>query len=148
MKREVTISVYRFAESTNSTTGLVTVSAGQGVDWAGYALERPDNGNQANGRIPSGEYDAFIRNGSTSSHGYDIVELMGVPDRTLIQFHIGSVPTDSIGCFLVGSQFGVDRVSTSSATFNGFMDAVVGADPSQRRSIRVRVLDQYIPGGN
>lgn len=80
---------------------------GEMFDEEGHKLavtcERPDNGNQAMGCIPIGDYKATR---FQSPHNGDVFLVHDVPDRAMIEIHRGNTIDDTEGCILVGAAFG------------------------------------------
>ena len=54
--------------------------------------------------VPAGTYE-WVRYHSPK-RGYDVPLLEHVPNRDMIEIHIGNVPKDTDGCILVGTHFG------------------------------------------
>lgn len=79
------------------TSGVLTTSGGLRL----FTVEKPwlDNKPYVS-CIPEGEYKAYIREKSSNGR---VIELLDVPDRTFIQFHVGNTEADVVGCFAVGS---------------------------------------------
>lgn len=70
-----------------------------------YTVERPWLDNLPNvSCIPEGNYTCVPRHFFRG--GYDAVEILNVPGRTHILFHIANVPGDVLGCVGVGAQLG------------------------------------------
>ena len=64
-------------------------------------LELPDKDNQKNiSCIPAGRYKAKKR--ISPSKGYEVIEFIGVPNRTFIQAHYGNFTRQLLGCQLYG----------------------------------------------
>ncbi len=94
------ITLTRFAYTDMGTFGKIGVA-----DVTLYTVERPWLGNAASiSCIPEGTYKCKPRwyNGG----GYDAVEVLDVPNRRHILFHIGNTMLDSAGCILVNSKLG------------------------------------------
>ena len=88
----------RFAYFDTGTLGKVWVG-----DWSCYTVERPWKNNQANvSCIPEGDYkcEPF-----TGTRFQDVVQILDVPDRTFILFHVANFPHDVEGCIGLGSRF-------------------------------------------
>lgn len=67
-----------------------------------YTLELPwRNNTNFISSIPAGSYGGIVRY-DHSDHWR--IQLVGVPKRTEVQFHIGNVPKNTEGCILVGSK--------------------------------------------
>jgi hypothetical protein len=69
--------------------------------------------------IPAGTYDVVL---TESPHlGYLTPEVLNVPGRTAIRWHIGNKPEDVLGCVVVGDSHTTDWVSHSKAAFEKLM---------------------------
>ena len=91
----------RFCYSDMGTFGRITVA-----DATLITVERPWLDNKPNvSCIPEGEYECrprFYYRG-----GYDAVEVLNVPGRSHILFHVGNTMLDVQGCIAVTSRLGV-----------------------------------------
>ena len=78
--------------------------------------------------IPPGQYIARRR--FSPKRGYDLFGIEGVPDRSDIEMHIGNLPSDSEGCVLLGTVFGLlgqkAGVLQSGEAFRAFMERMKG----------------------
>lgn len=86
-------------------------------------LELPDRQNHPNiSCIPEGSYTCirdFYNRG-----GYETFEIMDVPHRSDIKFHIGNWVKDVLGCVAVGSNRYINKepmITGSRIAFNEFM---------------------------
>lgn len=76
-------------------------------------------------KIPAGDYTCRRR---LSPHfGYDVFEVLDVPNCTFIEIHIGNYNKDSDGCILLGQSIattpnGDKMLTMSRVTFHDFMD--------------------------
>ena len=95
-------------------------------------LELPwkDNAKQTS-CIPTGKYRAKKTLARTTNGGLFIpetLEVVDVPDRSGILFHVGNTAADTNGCILVGESFGyikeVPAVLRSKAAFASFLSAI------------------------
>ncbi len=88
-------------------------------------LELPWKDNKENiSCIPEGTYKGKLVN--SPKHGI-CYELQDVPDRTDVQIHIGNYPKDTLGCILVGTEFGGDKsISNSEKAFRLLMHRLSG----------------------
>lgn len=79
--------------------------------------------------IPPGRYRCAR---TVSPHFGETFEVVDVPGRTHILFHVGNTAGDTEGCILVGSSFGVlgGRVAVLSSrqAFGDFMERLRGMD--------------------
>lgn len=101
------ILILRRTEMSNEATfGQLCLEDGHVIC---QTLEEPWRNNQR-GRscIPPSTYKWFIRtswkHGGNSHRDYDVPELVGVPNRSNVQIHIGNTLADTEGCILVGTQ--------------------------------------------
>lgn len=102
------IMINRTYKQMNSAIGRLSVN-GTELCWT---LELPWKDNQNNvSCIPVGFYTGTIRTDGTK--GWRI-ELMGVPNRTNVQIHVGNYPSDVQGCILVGTDWTGNMVSNSN----------------------------------
>lgn len=65
--------------------------------------ERPDNGNKPMGCIPLGSYG--VTPFTSPSKGKDFL-VHNVPNRDMIEIHVGNTIADTEGCILVGEKLG------------------------------------------
>lgn len=87
-------------------------------------LERPWANNSVGlSRIPAGVYRVKKYKSDKYPNTYQI---MGVPGRDKILFHIGCKPKDTKGCVLVGEQFEGKDIYYSSKGFGEFMTVALG----------------------
>lgn len=105
-----------------------------------YTIERPDLDNQPSvSRIPAGQYVCERRH--FNKGGYDTFEIMDVPGRTNILFHIANVMKDVKGCVGLGTEVGVlyDHLAVlnSGEAFKGFM-----GDMEEVDSFQLLILDE------
>lgn len=107
----------RFAYHPEATLGKLTIG-----DHKFMVAERPWRNNQPYvSCVPIGEY---ICERYQSPKFGDTFQLMHVPDRTYILFHVGNYPEkDSHGCLLLGEKImaGKPAVSSSRVAVNRFM---------------------------
>jgi len=115
----------------------------------GRTLELPWENNQKNiSRIPSGSYDASIRNDGNLRWR---IELKNVPNRENIQLHLGNYARQIRGCILVGETVdtgqGACMVTKSVATLSKISNkmsefsARLGGNQSVPIDIKVVVVD-------
>lgn len=84
-------------------------------------------------KIPDGVYTCKRRR---SPHfGYDLFEILNVPNCTFIEIHIGNKNADSHGCVCLGEQMvgsvGQEMVTHSRDTFDNFMTLQTNVDEWQ-----------------
>ena len=69
--------------------------------------------------IHAGVYRVVL---TTSPHlGYVCPEVLNVPGRTAIRWHIGNFPEDVLGCCVVGTAAGKNSVTHSKIAFDSLM---------------------------
>jgi hypothetical protein len=69
--------------------------------------------------IEAGTYRVVL---TSSPHlGYLCPEVLNVPGRTAIRWHIGNFPKDVLGCCVVGTAVGTNQVENSKAAFDALM---------------------------
>lgn len=90
----------RIDQSASGTFGSLCDEANNQV---AVTCERPDNGNQKMGCIPTGAYQVIVFN--SPSKGRDFL-VQNVPARSMIEIHKGNTIKDTEGCILVGATFG------------------------------------------
>jgi hypothetical protein len=93
-------------------------------------LERPWKENaRRESCIPAGTY--LCRRVKSPKFG-DTFEIVGVPDRSAILFHKGNLPTDSLGCILIGESFnpvgGKPGITSSAEGFAEFLKLQKGVN--------------------
>ena len=75
--------------------------------------------------IPAGTYEMIL---SASPHlGYVCPEILNVPDRSYIRWHIGNKPLDVLGCVAVGQLRARDWVGNSAIAFHAIMPEIQAA---------------------
>jgi hypothetical protein len=74
--------------------------------------------------IPAGIYRVAL---TMSPHlGYVCPEVLNVPERTSIRWHIGNFPRDVLGCCVVGTVLGENSVAHSRIAFRALMEKLRG----------------------
>jgi hypothetical protein len=122
-----TILLERFVLSDAVTIGRLTLPRPVNplILWA---CEDPWNNNKENEScIPVGEYIVTARmyyggDGPGGRPDYPTAEVMNVPDREHIKFHIGNEPIHTEGCPLVGLDWSRNGVTNSKIGFGKFKD--------------------------
>jgi hypothetical protein len=120
--RNMKVAIYRKIETANSVTGELWVD---GVKEC-YCLEpsRTTPFYPGHPCIQAGVYRVVL---SVSPHlGYRCPEVLDVPGRTAIRWHIGNFPKDVLGCCVVGTVLGVDFVGNSRDAFARLMAKLEG----------------------
>lgn len=91
-----------------------------------YTLELPDLNNEPGvSCIPTGFYHCVYR--KQNGHGIkDVYEVLDVPGRSGIQFHVGNTVADTKGCILpgLGREPDENRVINSLLAINKLIDIV------------------------
>jgi hypothetical protein len=76
--------------------------------------------------IPAGSYRVVL---TYSPHlGYLCPEVLNVPGRTAIRWHIGNFPKDVLGCCVVGTAVGTNMVENSKIAFAALMAKLQGRE--------------------
>ena len=116
------IKIQRLSYSRTETIGIIYVN---GLRF--FTLELPWLDNQKNiSCIPTGEYNYIKR--VSPGKGYEVIELVDVPDRAYIQIHLGNYTRQIEGCILPGTGLkdinrdGVVDVTNSEEAFNQIMN--------------------------
>ena len=116
------IKIQRLSYSRTETIGIIYVN---GLRF--FTLELPWLDNQKNiSCIPTGEYNYIKR--VSPGKGYEVIELVDVPDRAYIQIHLGNYTRQIEGCILPGTGLkdinrdGVIDVTNSEEAFNQIMN--------------------------
>ena len=116
------IDIYRKIETPNSITGEFWLGGAKEC----YYLEPSRNTPYYPGHpcIQAGLYRVVL---SISPHlGYKCPEVLDVPGRTAIRWHIGNFPKDVLGCCVVGTVLGEDFVGNSRIAFDDLMEKIEG----------------------
>lgn len=118
--------IIRLDKSEDGVFGVLTLD-NQAVC---LTLERSWLGNQQN--ISCVPPDIYLCKRIDSPKFGDTFQFMNVPGRTNILFHIGNTPDDSLGCVLLGSEYGELEskrgILGSSKAFKKFMTITEGVD--------------------
>jgi uncharacterized protein DUF5675 len=79
--------------------------------------------------VEAGTYPGAL---TMSPHlGYLCPEVLNVPRRTAIRWHIGNFPKDVLGCCVVGTAVGTNQVENSRSAFDALMTKLSGAEHSR-----------------
>lgn len=121
--RRKNMNLQRFCYSEAGTFGELTLPDGQII----YTVERPWlNNARGVSCIPIGKYQCKPR--FYNRGGYEAVEVLDVPQRSHILFHVGNSAKDSKGCILPNNNLGCLKGDWaglhSSAAFHEFMRQV------------------------
>ena len=116
------INIQRLSYSRTETMGIMRIN-----NLRFFTLELPWLDNQKNiSCIPTGEYNYIKR--VSPGKGYEVIELVDVPDRAYIQIHLGNYMRQIEGCILPGTGLkdidrdGVIDVTNSEEAFNQIMN--------------------------
>lgn len=124
----VTLTLHRLSRNAYATFGTLADAEERQLC---VTLERPwvDNEHTVS-CIPAGTYQASRYH--SPKRGYDVWLLDSVPNRDMIEIHVGNVPSDTDGCILVGTHFGeTDKgygIIESKKAFDLLMQATKDAD--------------------
>ena len=90
-------------------------------------LELPYKNNNKNiSAIPTGLYDLCVRSGADSTkYKYVHLQVLEVPNRSFILFHIGNTAKDSKGCILTGMSRQTDMVLNSKQSHTLLMQVIL-----------------------
>jgi len=116
------VDIFRRVETARSITGEFWID---GIKQCVY-LEpsRLTPVNPGHPCIPAGIYKVVL---TPSPHlGYVCPEVLDVPGRTAIRWHIGNYPKDVLGCCIVGTTLGTDFVGNSKVAFEALMAKLTG----------------------
>ncbi len=116
------VDVYRKVETSESITGEFWLD---GVKEC-YYLEPSRYTPFYSGHpcIEAGTYQVVL---TMSPHlGYVCPEVLNVPGRTEIRWHIGNFPKEVLGCCVVGTAVGTNQVDNSRAAFDALMAKLQG----------------------
>jgi hypothetical protein len=120
----VKVDVYRQVETSQSITGEFRLDGAKQC----YYLEPSRLTPYYPGHpcIPCGIYRVVL---TLSPHlGYVCPEVLNVPGRTAIRWHVGNFPKDVLGCCVVGTEVGVNFVSNSKIAFDALMARLGGQE--------------------
>lgn len=118
------------ADKTDPQLGVLRFNGAPRV----LTLELPDLDNQQKiSCIPKGSYSCHSTSGRRTTGGMTIprtYEVMNVPGRSGVLFHVGNTRRDSNGCILVGQRFDIINgelaVLNSQMAFKQFLDLLNG----------------------
>jgi hypothetical protein len=116
------VDIVRKVETSESITGEFWLN---GVKEC-YCLEPSRNTPFYSGHpcIEAGTYQVVL---TMSPHlGYVCPEVLNVPGRTEIRWHIGNYPKEVLGCCVVGTALGTNQVENSRTAFDALMAKLEG----------------------
>lgn len=118
------LDIYRQWETPHSVCGQLYL---RGLPWL-YTLEPARENPVIPGHpcIPAGRYKVILT--KSPRLGYVCPEVLDVPGRTAIRWHIGNFPLDVEGCVALGEGHQEDYVSESRVAFHRLMDVLVHYD--------------------
>lgn len=106
------IQVHRTKKTDLSITGRMSLD---GV-FEAYTLENVQLA------APLGEFELQLY--LSPRLGYEVLLLMDVPNRSMIEIHIGNKPADFHGCIGVGTSLAPDWISNSHEAFQRLINKV------------------------
>lgn len=122
-EKKIFLKLLRTSENSASTTGELFVND----KFICHTLEKPWKDNKSFiSSIPAGVYDAILRYDKPDEWR---IQLTNVPDRSGVQFHIGTIPKDTQGCILVGDEvYNHDnRLGLSASAYSRLKEAFYGS---------------------
>ena len=109
-----TVDLIRVVQSPAGTFGVLALMP---TPFA-LTLERPWKDNQSSvSAIPAGTYTC--KRVQSPRFG-DTFQVLNVPGRSHILFHKGNTIADTEGCILIGEEFSVDGIASSSRGYTEF----------------------------
>ena len=117
--RKANLLLIRDSFTDKSTLGKLYLNG----DFYGHTLELDWVNNERRiSCIPNGVYGVRKRGGEESSkYKYQHLEVLDVPQRDNILFHVGNYPKDTLGCILVGNTRALNFVGDSKKAFYNLM---------------------------
>ncbi len=116
------VDVYRKVETSESITGEFWLDGIKECFYLEPSRETPCY--PGHPCIEAGTYRVAL---TLSPHlGYVCPEMLDVPGRTAIRWHIGNFPRDVLGCCVVGTAVGTNQVENSRAAFDALMAKLEG----------------------
>ena len=120
------VTIERFAYTAMGTFGRMMIEE---CEMLWYTVENPWKDNLPRiSCIPLGHYELEL--GTYHRGDYPAYEVLDVPGRSLVKFHVGNTHADVSGCIAVGLGLGyvamLWAVTKSAKGFAGFMDAMGG----------------------
>lgn len=118
------VDIYRKVETSESITGEFWLDGVKQCCYLEPARRTPFyHGHPC---IAAGSYGVVL---SMSPHlGYVCPEVLDVPGRTAIRWHIGNFPQDVLGCCVVGTAAGKNEVENSRIAFTALMARLEGQE--------------------
>jgi hypothetical protein len=122
--KSMTVEIRRKWETSKSIIGEMWVDD----QFECFTLEPSRNTpvHQGHPCIPAGTYKVIL---TMSPHlRYVTPEVLNVPGRSAIRWHIGNFPADVLGCVVVGLGHATDAVTSSKIAFAKLMDLLKTAE--------------------
>ena len=118
------VDIYRKVETSEAITGEFWLDGTKQCDYLEPSRHTPFH--PGHPCIQAGVYRVVL---TISPHfGYLCPEVLEVPGRTAIRWHIGNFPRDVLGCCVVGTAVGENVVKNSKAAFHALMAKLEGRD--------------------
>ncbi|MGC2448971.1 MAG: DUF5675 family protein [Candidatus Sulfotelmatobacter sp.] len=136
------VDIYRRVETSSSITGEFWLD---GV-FECYYLEpaRLTPYHPGHPCIQAGTYRVVL---TMSPHlGYLCPEVLDVPGRTAIRWHVGNFPKDVLGCCVVGTRMGADFVSNSKLAFDALLRKLRAQEIFAEYHDPISVKSSELPG--
>jgi hypothetical protein len=116
------VDVFRKVETSESITGEFWLDGVKECNYLEPSRETPFY--PGHPCIEAGTYRVAL---TLSPHlGYVCPEVLDVPGRTAIRWHIGNFPRDVLGCCVVGTAVGTNQVENSRSAFDALMTKLTG----------------------
>ncbi len=116
------VDVFRKVETSESITGEFWLDGIKECNYLEPSRETPFY--PGHPCIEAGTYRVAL---TLSPHlGYVCPEVLDVPGRTAIRWHIGNFPRDVLGCCVVGTAVGTNQVENSRSAFDALMTKLTG----------------------
>lgn len=137
----VEMVVQREVETAQSVTGRLYVSS----QFEGFTLEpaRLNPVHVGHPCIDAGRYRVVLSRSPRLD--YVTPELLDVPGRSDVRFHVGNFPKDTLGCVLVGENRGEDAVWNSKEAFEKLVALLTFEDEQVGSEVWVTVEDVVLP---
>lgn len=118
------VDVYRQVETSQSITGEFWLNGMRECCYLEPSRDTPFY--PGHPCIGAGTYRVVL---SMSPHlGYACPEVLDVPGRSEIRWHIGNFPKDVLGCCVVGTAVSTNEVENSRAAFEALMGKLEGQE--------------------
>lgn len=132
------IRLARHAYASTHTEGELFLA---GFSWP--TIELPwKNNTPKQSCIPEGAYRARL--GQFNAGGYECIELLGVPGRSLIKLHIANCPSELLGCIAPGLSRGVLRLAKNKQHEPAVLESARAFRQIMKLIPRDRVFDFHV----